>query len=133
MTAATYAKLADGTWGLRIQAQTIDEGAKVNVTTQAGNKKTEYVGEIFWAGTDTKTGADIILARKGVAGSDKPSGSLWDLYPPADDDCQYCNGHGFFTMPAHPNDRNFGEAYLCQCRNGVLPWQGQPISMNMLG
>lgn len=46
---ATYTKLKDGNWGLRIQGITDNLNA-VTVTKKSGEIKTEYVGRILWRG-----------------------------------------------------------------------------------
>ena len=46
---ATYTKLKDGNWGLRIQGIT-DNLHAVTVTKKSGEIKTEYVGRILWRG-----------------------------------------------------------------------------------
>lgn len=46
---ATYTKLRDGSWGLRIQGITDNLNA-VTVTKKSGESKTEYVDRILWRG-----------------------------------------------------------------------------------
>lgn len=46
---ATYTKLKDGNWGLRIQGVT-DDVDVVTVTKKSGEIKTEYVDRILWRG-----------------------------------------------------------------------------------
>lgn len=47
---ATYTKLKDGSWGLRIQGITELHVNAVTVTKKSGEVKTEYVDRILWRG-----------------------------------------------------------------------------------
>jgi hypothetical protein len=46
--AATFAKLRDGTWGLRGPVAEVVPGATVRVTRRDGSAKSEVVGTIVW-------------------------------------------------------------------------------------
>lgn len=47
-TTATYTKLRDGSWGLRVQGKAFD-GQDVLVTTRAGRTVEESVGKVLWS------------------------------------------------------------------------------------
>lgn len=48
---ATYTKLKDGSWGIRVVSVTkVTPGAAVTVTTKAGKQKTEVIGKVLWTG-----------------------------------------------------------------------------------
>ncbi len=53
---ATYAKLRDGSWGIRVQG-TAGVGDEILVTRKNGNQRWVRVQEVVWAGKD------ITLAR----------------------------------------------------------------------
>jgi len=46
---ASYTKLKDGTWGIRVQGAA-RAGATVNVSRRDGSSKTKVVGRVIWAG-----------------------------------------------------------------------------------
>jgi hypothetical protein len=46
---ATYTKLRDGSWGVRVVG-TVAPGATVQVTKKSGESKTETVGKVIWTG-----------------------------------------------------------------------------------
>lgn len=46
---ATYTKLKDGTWGVRVNG-TITAGATATVTKKSGETKTEKIGRVLWTG-----------------------------------------------------------------------------------
>lgn len=49
MATATYTKLRDGTWGLKV-IDTVTVGQTVTVTTKAGAQKSETIGAVLWTG-----------------------------------------------------------------------------------
>lgn len=51
MTTATYTKLRDGSWGIRV-AGTATPGQSVTVTKKSGETKTEVVGKVMCSGED---------------------------------------------------------------------------------
>lgn len=57
---ATYTKLKNGEWGVRVEG-TVNRGTVVSVVTKAGKLKTETVGSVLWTGTDRQSGHTISL------------------------------------------------------------------------
>ena len=47
---SNYAKLRDGSWGIR--GPGLVEGAQVVVTKRSGDTRVETIGEVIWRGTD---------------------------------------------------------------------------------
>lgn len=47
---ATYTKLRDGSWGIRVTGQTVQPHDFVAVKTKAGAVKTECVKKVLWQG-----------------------------------------------------------------------------------
>lgn len=45
---ASYTKLRDGSWGVRVQASQPPSGS-INVTTKAGKVKSETVHKVLWS------------------------------------------------------------------------------------
>lgn len=66
---ATYAKLKDGSWGLK--GSNLVEGASVTVTKKSGETKSERVGKVLFRGADGTCFARIEGASRG--GSSRPS------------------------------------------------------------
>lgn len=56
----TYTKLKSGEWGARVEGQA-RIGAQVQVTTKAGEVKSETVEKVLWTGPDKETGKTISL------------------------------------------------------------------------
>lgn len=48
MHTATYTKLRDGSWGIRVQSGAIKMGAQVIVRKKSGEAKTETVCQVIW-------------------------------------------------------------------------------------
>jgi len=46
---ATYTRLRDGSWGLRVQSSGKPSG-NITVTTKAGKTKTETIDRVLWSG-----------------------------------------------------------------------------------
>ncbi len=46
---ATYSKLRDGSWGVRVEG-TVSEGASVTVTKKSGESKSETIRRVLWSG-----------------------------------------------------------------------------------
>lgn len=65
---ATYGKLDDGTWGLRVESGVPGIGGEVSVTKKDGTVKTEVVGSILWQGI-TRSGKRGALCT--IAGASK--------------------------------------------------------------
>lgn len=61
-TTATYTKLRNGSWGLRL-THDANPGATVTVTRRDGSTKTEIVGRILWS--DGRVALATIDARTG--------------------------------------------------------------------
>ena len=51
---ATYSKLRDGTWGIKVEGEA-HQGCAYSVTTKAGATKHETVQKVLWTGADTRT------------------------------------------------------------------------------
>ena len=47
---ATYTKLNDGSWGLRVSCGPVAPYATVTVTKKSGETKVETVGQVLWTG-----------------------------------------------------------------------------------
>jgi hypothetical protein len=47
---ATYAKLRDGSWGVRVQGGGVEPGETVTVTKKSGETKVERIGRVLWNG-----------------------------------------------------------------------------------
>ena len=62
----TYAKLKDGSWGIRGSGLT--PGASVTVTKRDGSTKTETVGAVLWTAPDGSVALASIAARTGNRG-----------------------------------------------------------------
>lgn len=48
--AASYTKLKSGEWGIRVQGETVSEGATVVVKKKDGTTKQETVAKVVWSG-----------------------------------------------------------------------------------
>lgn len=59
----TFAKLMDGTWGIR--GGGLVPGASVTVRKRSGEARRVTVGQVVWTGKDRRTGQSISLARIG--------------------------------------------------------------------
>lgn len=49
MATATYTKLKDGTWGVRVNG-TVAAGERITVSKRDGSSKTETVAKVLWTG-----------------------------------------------------------------------------------
>lgn len=58
---ATFTKLRDGSWGMRIQGEA-GPGDRVVTTRQDGRSQVLTVGEVVWQGRDRATGSTITVA-----------------------------------------------------------------------
>lgn len=58
---ASYTKLRDGNWGVRIVGPAPQQGATVTVTKKSGETKTETIGRLLWEGDDRATGRHVCL------------------------------------------------------------------------
>lgn len=47
---ATYTKLRDGTWGVKVPSIKAISGQKITVSKKSGDTKTEVIGRIIWEG-----------------------------------------------------------------------------------
>ena len=63
MTGATYTKLKDGSWGLRVVRHSSEEapgqGEVVAVSKKDGSKKDEAIGRVLWSGTDRDNSSNV--------------------------------------------------------------------------
>jgi hypothetical protein len=90
--AASYTKLHNGTWGIRVKGST-SQGATVEVTTKAGVVKTETVQRVLWSGNGTSICA-ITYTPRASKGASRGKwtgcacGSIEDN--PRDSDCFTC-------------------------------------------
>lgn len=59
---ATYTKLRDGSWGVRVIGAAVTAGQSLTVNTKAGEAKSETIDRVLWSGD----GASIcsVVARK---------------------------------------------------------------------
>lgn len=48
--AATYTKLKDGSWGIRVTGDKPVKGDRITVTKKSGESKTETIRAILWSG-----------------------------------------------------------------------------------
>ena len=67
MASITYAKLRDGTWGIRAEG-TVRAGETVTVRKKDGPTKTETVGKVLWEGEG------VTLASIGSSNTGKSRG-----------------------------------------------------------
>lgn len=58
---ATYTKLSNGTWGIRVSGIAVEAGTKITVCKQSGETKSEQVERVLWTGPDRKTGETVRL------------------------------------------------------------------------
>jgi hypothetical protein len=95
---ASYTKLRDGSWGLRVVGASPHAGATVVVRTRAGATKTETVGRVLWSGQGVHLASIQAGASRGTSSSYRgysrarrtgcSCGSLEDT--PRDSDCASC-------------------------------------------
>lgn len=90
---ASYTKLKDGSWGIRVPRQ-VEAGEQVTVTTKAGKQKTEVVTSVLWTGSDN-AGNTISLCAIDQLTSDKPAkmglcAVCSDQVPYGHELCKYC-------------------------------------------
>lgn len=100
---ATYTKLKDGTWGVRVAFSgkgSITAGDTVEVKKKSGEKKTETITKVLWSGNGVYLCA--IKTSIAVAGSGKT--------------CAECGGPGG-TIPCRDSS---GISGMCcrSCANG---------------
>lgn len=50
MTRATYTKLRDGSWGIRVKGGAPAPGAQIRVKKKAGTVKVETIDQVVWRG-----------------------------------------------------------------------------------
>ena len=65
---ATYTKLRDGSWGIKVPGKAVP-GQQVTVETRAGARKQEVVGIVMWTGADRFSGGTASLCTIGVKGA----------------------------------------------------------------
>lgn len=61
---ATYTKLRDGSWGVRVVGTPPIAGSVVSVTTKAGKVKQETISRVVWSGKDD-SGSTVSLCSVG--------------------------------------------------------------------
>ena len=77
---ATYTKLKDGSWGVRIEG-TLDKGAKseVTVTKRSGETKTESV-IVLWSGNGVSLAKIVKSGHSGVGGYNRYTGRSYTRF-----------------------------------------------------
>ena len=88
--AATYTKLRDGSWGVRVTGAAVKAGDRVTVTKKSGESKVEVIDRVLW------TGNGVSLCS--VRGSGAPARSGHS--PRAgrrnyEDECELCGGNKY--------------------------------------
>lgn len=94
---ATYTKLRDGSWGIRVDSP-VAPGTTITVTKKSGETKTETVSHVLWSGQGV-TLCSIAQSRHGHSHRHNSNGCTCD--------CDQCS-HGCKC------DRN------CNCRGGNI-------------
>jgi hypothetical protein len=102
MTTATYTKLKNGDWGLRLTGALPKPGASVTVTKKDGSTRTERVGRILWQGD----GVALATISRG-SGREEPCS---ECGRPTSEQCGRCGA------PLHRrcSDNVLGSLPLCQ-------------------
>ena len=59
--AATYTKLRDGSWGIRVLGKKPKSGNSITVRKKSGATKRETVSRVMWSGKDRTTGRPVHL------------------------------------------------------------------------
>lgn len=90
---ATFAKLRDGSWGLRVKGQ-VSSGQSVTVTKKSGGSEVKTVGRVLWSGDGVSL---CTIAGGGSSGRDSAGNRIGngDSYragvtAPGGRRCQYC-------------------------------------------
>lgn len=66
---ATYTKLRDGSWGVRLEGGPLPAGSTVTVTKRDGGQKQETIKAVVWSGKDKHTGAEVsVCSIKSASG-----------------------------------------------------------------
>ena len=71
---ATYTKLKDGSWGIRIDG-TATAGQSITVTKKSGDTKAEKISRVLWSGKDAKSGKNVSLCSIAQSGSSSGHGA----------------------------------------------------------
>ncbi len=82
---ATYTKLKDGSWGIRVVGK-VTTGQTVTVTKKSGESKQETVGKVLW------TGDGITLATVSGSPSSPSAPSRLNRYSRRRSSSLYCGG-----------------------------------------
>ena len=59
---ASYTRLRNGAWGLRVQGETPIQGDQISVTKKDGSTKEETIYRIIWSGADSNGEAVSLCA-----------------------------------------------------------------------
>jgi len=59
---ASYTRLRNGAWGLRVQGETPVQGTRISVTKKDGSSKEETIYRIIWTGMDSNGQAVSLVA-----------------------------------------------------------------------
>lgn len=79
---ATYTKLRDGSWGVRVEGSVPKAGTTVTVSKKDGSSKTETLARLVWSGNGISLWATA-APKTPQAGRRRPVGDC-------DDFCQGC-------------------------------------------
>jgi hypothetical protein len=101
---ATYTKLRNGDWGLRLLGDGAVPGTTVTVTRKDGSTRTEQVGKLLWVGDGA---ALATIARSAHSDSTGKGRRCVECGRPCHDECQGCGS------PLHPQCSD-GPGILCQ-------------------
>jgi|GEM_PF-2243361 len=71
---ASYAKLQDGSWGIRASGKLV-AGQTVTVTKKSGESKPETVAAIVWTGPDRDGGESTLATIKATSKTTSKTGS----------------------------------------------------------
>jgi hypothetical protein len=83
---ATFTKLRDGSWGLRVPGKA-SAGQSVQVLTKSGQKSTKVVGKVLWSGADPGGSMISLCTINEGEASVKPGPSRRRN---EDDECEVC-------------------------------------------
>lgn len=86
MKTATYTKLQNGTWGIRVTLPAPSVGESVTVTTKAGQVKTETVEKVLWQGNGV---AICAIAQRAGNFRARPTASRY-YGRNRDNECELC-------------------------------------------
>jgi hypothetical protein len=64
---ASYAKLRNGSWGVRVTGESVQMGDRVTVTKKDGQECQETIAKVLWNGTDKNDGQKVYLCAVEVS------------------------------------------------------------------